>query len=283
MTNTELINAYLDNELSEGDRIQFEDRLNGDSELRQELSMQQDIIEGIRSVRKTELKQMLNNVPISQATTWTAGKIASIIAVVAVVAIGLVYVANNDEPTSTTEPTEAMRDNSSTDVTQAQDETTEIALTEEAPAEVETIEPVSPIVNNTENDDEPEVARQPEVKRPVVAPDFDRNDKDRTDIVSPDGTILGEFVDSPTQTDVEIDRLNSAYTFHYAFEPGMLKLYGDFDNELYQILEFNSADGRNWFLEYEGIYYYLDNSSTEIQPLREIKDENLLNILKRSE
>ncbi len=274
MTNTELINAYLDNELTETDRMNFEKRLEGDSQLQQELALQKDVIEGIRLARKAQLKQMLNNVPVAQTTIWSAGKIATIVAAAAIVVMGVMYFTS-EETTPETEPvTNEMPSQEAEQNMQPQD----------SPAEEE---PVA-AEDNTEATEESEVAinkveevveAQPEDKRPVVAPSFDRAEADRTEVVAPDGKILGEISETPTETDVVIERVNENYKFHYMFEPGMLKLYGNFNNELYQILEFNSADGRVWFLEYENKYYFLDDSSTEIRPLKEVKDEKLLNIL----
>jgi hypothetical protein len=276
MTNTELINAYLDNELSAADRSTFEQRLQGDSELQQELALQKDIIEGIRVARKTELKQMLNNVPVGHTTFWSTGKIVSVLAIVAVAVVGVVYFNQGEDPTP--EPVQetlppVTQDQENTDNTMMDntvDQPVEETITEETSEEpVEETTEVAEVIES-----------QPEDKRPVVAPDFERNETERTDIIAPGGTILGQIVDQPTETEVEIDRANTSYAFHYAFEPGMLKLFGDFDNELYEILEFNSSEGRNWFLEYEDKYYFLDDSTNGIQPLQEIKDERLLNILR---
>jgi hypothetical protein len=181
----------------------------------------------------------------------------------------------SEEPTSETQPvTNEMPAEPAEQNMQPQD----------APAEEEPVmaEDNTEAVEETEaitSEAEEVVDAQPEDKRPVVAPSFDRPETDRTEVVAPDGTILGEISETPTETDVVIERVHENYNFHYMFEPGMLKLYGNFNNELYQILEFNSADGRVWFLEYENKYYFLDDSSSEIRPLKEVKDEKLLNIL----
>ena len=276
MTNTELINAYLDNELSTADRTSFEQRLEGDSELQQELALQKDIIEGIRMARKAELKQMLNNVPVGQAPFWSTGKIVSVLAIVAIAVVGVVYFNQGEDPQP--EPVQetlppVTQDQDNTIIDNMNDQPVEETIAEEP--EVSEEQPAEKPAKTVEA-----VETRPEDKRPVVAPDFERNDTERTDIIAPGGTILGQIVDQPTETEVEIDRTSSSYTFHYAFEPGMLKLFGDFDNELYEILEFNSSEGRNWFLEYEDKYYFLDDSTNGIQPLKEIRDERLLNILR---
>lgn len=283
MTNTELINAYLDNELSDADRLNFEQRLDGDAVLQQELALQKDIVEGIRLARKTQLKQMLNNVPVAQTTVWSAGKIAAVVAIVAATIAGIFYFMpdnNSDVPSTTTELNEPIAEKTpEVTVGTETEETDNLQSDEEVPAQEEN----EPVAETTEDSVEENVESQPEDKRPVVAPNFEREDTERSDVTAPDGSILGDKVSTPTDTDVEINASSENYTFHYAFEPGMLKLYGDFEKELYEILEFNTAEGSVWFLEYQSKYYFLDNSSDEIRPLSEVTDAKLLEVLSNIE
>ena len=283
MTNTELINAYLDNELSDADRMNFEQRLEGDAVLQQELALQKDVIEGIRLARKAQLKQMLNNVPVAQTTAWSAGKIASVATIVAATIAGIFYFMPDNESevpsTATTEITEPQQPETTPEViAEAEPNDTEENLPEEAENVV-----TQPMEDTTADSMEETVETQPENKRPVVAPNFEREDTERSDVTAPDGSILGEKVSTPSETEVEIETANGNYNFHYAFEPGMLKLYGDFEKELYEILEFNTEEGSVWFLEYREKFYFLDNSSSEIRPLSEVKDAKLLEVLSNIE
>src|SRR5690348_13754907 len=77
----ELLDDYLSNRLNESDKLAFEKKIEGDPELKQELKVQQEFVDGIRNARVAELKSMLNNVPVPpisnptsvliKAGTWT--------------------------------------------------------------------------------------------------------------------------------------------------------------------------------------------------------------------
>src|SRR6478752_7177506 len=63
----ELLDDYLSNRLSGEEKAAFEKKLEADPELKQELNVQQDFVEGIRKARIAELKSMLNNIPVAPA------------------------------------------------------------------------------------------------------------------------------------------------------------------------------------------------------------------------
>ncbi len=65
LANDEFVNSYLDNELSDIDRLDFENKLLHDSELREEYNFQKDIVKGIKETRRLELKSRLSNIPIN--------------------------------------------------------------------------------------------------------------------------------------------------------------------------------------------------------------------------
>src|SRR5688500_5883667 len=63
----ELLDDYLSNRLSADEKSAFEKKIEADPDLKQELKIQQDFVEGIRNARITELKSMLNNIPVAPA------------------------------------------------------------------------------------------------------------------------------------------------------------------------------------------------------------------------
>ncbi len=280
MTNTELINAYLDNELPDAERTRFEQRLNQEPQLQQELGLHKDIIEGIRNARKADLKHRLDNVPVGGAAGWSTAKVLTAIAVVAITAVTIYFLY----PESNTAD-KALTDTSSV-------EQTEVPVPEAKetlPVEEETEEPAAENTDqNTEEIVKPETAqpaeevveKQPENKRPVIAPSFENEEIQRADVTAPDGAVLGEVVTGVSNVEVEIERNMKNLDFHYAFDNNTLKLYGNFDDDLYEILEFNSNKGKRWFLSYQGKYYGLDSASSGVTPLKEISDQKLLNVLK---
>src|SRR5688572_29250549 len=61
----ELLDDYVSNRMSGDERSAFEQKLETDAELKQELKTQQDLVEGLRKARMLELKSMLNNIPVA--------------------------------------------------------------------------------------------------------------------------------------------------------------------------------------------------------------------------
>jgi hypothetical protein len=79
---------------------------------------------------------------------------------------------------------------------------------------------------------------------------------------------------------VEIDTKNKKYDFHYQFKDGKLFLYGPFENDLYEILEFFSDDKRTMFLFYQENFYLLKDDNEKLKPLGAIQDPSLIKKLK---
>jgi len=289
MTNSELINAYLDNELNDADRLRFEERLSQEPALKQELALHQDIIEGIGNARKAQLKNRLNQVDVGGNAGWSTAQVVGTVVLVAagIAAIYFLYPsaestdankATTNEITTTERPVVAQ---SEEDLMASEEKTETVDEDLSAPVETEEItsaqddQPADEEELVTENEE-----RQPEDKRPVVAPSFDNEDAERVEVTAPDGAVLGEVVTGDTRVDVEVIRNMPNRDFHYAFEDNTLRLYGNFDADLYEIIEFNSDKGKRWFLSYQDRYYSLDSSASGIMPLKEITDNKLLDVLK---
>ena len=70
------------------------------------------------------------------------------------------------------------------------------------------------------------------------------------------------------------------YNFHYQFKNDKLYLYGTFEKNLYEIMEFFSNNKRTMFLFYKDNYYLLNEENDKVKPLTPISDEALLKKLK---
>ena len=68
MSNTELIDDYLTNKLSDTQREVFEQQLASDPTLKADVEFQRQIIDGLQKARAAELKSMLRNIPISSGS-----------------------------------------------------------------------------------------------------------------------------------------------------------------------------------------------------------------------
>ena len=94
MSNTDLINAYFGNEMTDVERQDFEARLQNDPELKSEYNFQKEIVDAIKEARRADLKSMLDKVPVSGGSTGanvSVGKVVSAVVVTGLVGLGIYY------------------------------------------------------------------------------------------------------------------------------------------------------------------------------------------------
>jgi hypothetical protein len=63
--NPENIEAYITNKMSAGEKYLFENELAKDPLLQNEIDLQKDIVEALKSNRKAQLKDRLNNIEVN--------------------------------------------------------------------------------------------------------------------------------------------------------------------------------------------------------------------------
>jgi hypothetical protein len=269
----ELLDDYLSNRLSGEDKSAFEKKLEADPELKQELKVQQDFVEGIRQARITELKSMLNNIPIApvhggQSMLLKAG---SWIVITGLVITGAYFYFSNDEAAELKkEIAPAEQPETKETPTPSNEPKGPEIKPEEAPVK----EAEKAKTKKTEETIAPSVTKKPELKvydpskeEPVDAA-TKKYEQEQLEIISK------AFVTSSME--VETDKEHRKYTFHYVFKDGKLILYGAFEKHLYEILEFISEDKRTVVLFYKTNYYLLDINKSTPTVLTPIKDRKLL-------
>jgi len=273
MENFELIDDYLRGRLEGQEKEAFEKQLEADPSLQGEVTLQQQLIEGIKKARISELKTMLSQVPITGAMTagagLSAGQIAAGVVTSAVVITSTLFYfqpwKSNDNPavkteqpaiettTPKTEPTEEITpevkaEESKTVVTEPKKKVAKKVIpstTKEARPNIQVIDPTDELTNN------------PSVDAAKA--------KDQKDI----GAV------STSQIEVETIDSNKEYAFHYQFNQGKLTLYGKFDKGLYEIIEVNGTT-HSVFLFYKDNYYLLNEKEASITPLTPIRDGQLI-------
>src|SRR5687768_7409845 len=92
----ELLDNYIGNRLDAAEKGAFEQKLEGDPELKREYQLQNKIAEGLRKARATELKAMLGAIPTSGLqgggeSASLASKVGMWIAASAVVGAGVYF------------------------------------------------------------------------------------------------------------------------------------------------------------------------------------------------
>lgn len=316
MANTNLIDDYLANRMNEAERKAFEQKLNSDESLRQEYNFQKDVVKSINNARKAELKSMLNNTPVPAATGQTYGlgtKIAIGIVSATIIVAGALYLFDEKEELINQPAIENQAEDKIAESVIEKKGNFEKEEKVEKPQDVEVKEPpvtepttpssdkkkslivesedkpvmVEPEDTNEPIQDDKETASQTaEINTPSVL-DFEVNDDEGiSDINQPNAQIkTGDFnlKGDLSNSTIEVITNNSKkkYKFHYQFMDEKLYLYGDFDEDLYQILEFNNEDGRTIILNYKESYYLLDQSKVEITPLKVIENKQLVSELDR--
>jgi len=262
-----LLDDYLSNRLSETERVEFENKLEADPDLQKEYTFQQSLLEGIRNARRMELKSMLNKIPVPPVTMSAGEMAAKIIAsllVAGTISGGMYYLLTRDEqPEKSTSNNveELMSDNAQSIQSDKDSASAELTPILEEP-EIEDI-PVTPAIKSDKS---------------VTAPS-----KESLDATSVRERELIKVVSSTfvtSSTEVITDKTHENYHFHYAFSNKKLVLYGFFEQNQYQILEFITAKEHVFFLNYKSNYYLLDDKNTSPTPLVPIKDPQLLKQLK---
>lgn len=290
----ELLDDYLANRLSGDEKVAFERRMEGDPELKQEFTVQQNIVEGIKRARVAQLKGMLQNTPIpapSFSETMFA-KVGMVAVVAGLIATGVWFFTKDNQEEVKQEPapiaekapdavqpepiqeaaqTEATDTNETTveeQKTAAKDENKPTATSQKKtnPA-VETAEPVKPApVDPTEEElTEPStsvVAEQPSVDQIMKAP------------------VRGSSTSSASVSPKPVTD-HKKYKFHYQFKDGDLLLYGPEFKDIgtYEILEFFLGKDTTAYLYHNNKYYFLDRSATEPVKLEPVEDLALVRAL----
>lgn len=283
----ELLDRYIANGLKDEEKAAFEQQLNADPELKREYTLQQSIAEGIRQARRVQLKTLLNSIPVPAPTGGEAVLAKTLAGLLVAGAIGAgVYLylkpgkdntgtAQQESPATETQPGSVVTPDTApaTETPAAplaeQHETTNAAPTPQAPATNKTARPKDTAVA---------APQEPAVTKPNITV-FDPSEEAGNTAAHDDGTLRessAEPKSAKAEIEVRTDSNNKKYTFHYQFKEGKLYLYGSFEKNLYEIMEFFSDNKRTVFLFYKENYYLLNEESEKIRPLTPISDPVLL-------
>jgi hypothetical protein len=274
MNNFELIDDYLTNRLGEAEKAGFEKQLESDPALKADVDLQKQILEGIKKHRATELKSMLNNVPISSGTVihFTVARLAAGLIAAGVVGAAIYfYIKPGDVPNMTGVSADLAKKGE-----QIQGKDSQVTKEEEAKQDVTTVVPQ---------------AKEAETKNPstnlksnkeATSPKLDVTDPSEEISESKNEPAVSDISKgsvSVSHIEVSTDTANKNYNFHYQFASGKLYLYGPFDKSLYEILEIN-GDNKAVFLFYKENYYLLDGKQLTVTRLDPIVDPGLIKKLK---
>jgi hypothetical protein len=288
----ELLDDYLANRLSGGEKEAFERKLESDPTLKSEYQLQQKLIEGIKSARVAELKTMLNNTPVpSPGGQHLFTKIATWTVVTGVVVTGAYFLFSKQDVQTPEPQQQAIVENkkpAETSESAVQPSTSVIEQKETAANEAKqtdaTVEKKAgkkATVKSPDKTTDNAISKKPEVFYPGSEVEGDANARPE----QPEAQVTPEVTENmevkAVQTQATAITNDKKHTFDYQFKNGRVLLYGPFERDLYEIMEFISDTKRTSFLYYKDNYYLLNDSGDEkIKQLVPINDPVLLNKLK---
>lgn len=276
-----MMDDYLSNRLSAEENAAFEEQVQADPQLAQELAIQKNLVEGLRQARTAELKSMLNNIPVSPINGGSSllTKVGTWTVVAGLVVTGIYFYSTRDQ-----EPAQGDGKVSTEQKPETQPQVAVVPETETESTADQREEPTPPAAKPTVKKTQPEPkqeATEPAAAKPmdVYNPEDDQVDEATRQYEHEQmENIKKSFVTSSIE--VETDTMSKKYNFHYVFKNSKLILYGAFEKNLYEILEFIGDQKRTVVLYYKSNYYLLDIDKTEPTKLNPIHDPKLLKMLK---
>lgn len=271
---------YLSNRLNAEENTAFEKQVQADPQLAQELAIQKKLVEGLRQARTAELKSMLNNIPVAPISGGSSllTKVGTWTVVAGLVATGI-YFYSTREQEQTPEGKIATEQKPETQpqvaaVPESEEKKSVNEAKDEAPAPVAKPTVKKPKAEAKQEPSVPAQAKPMDVYTPEEEVDEATRQYEREQLEN----IRKSFVTSSIE--VETDTMSKKYSFHYVFRNSKLILYGAFEKNLYEILEFIGDEKRTVVLYYKSNYYLLDIEKTQPTKLSPIHDPKLLKMLK---
>ncbi|HSZ24115.1 MAG TPA: hypothetical protein VK766_00250 [Cytophagaceae bacterium] len=285
----EKIELYLRGKLNAEDKLGFEEEFKKDPLLKNEVDLQNDIIESLKNSRKIQLKNRLNNIDVGTSTTGvsSAVKMAASFITVGIIGAGVYYltVTSSDSKDKQKEKVKVVLN----DNIKLPDLTTEVSNgekgnTKDVPAiEIKKEENNKSVQGNqlvktsekaTQKGGSDVVAKADVPNGIIEDAETDKINRDPS-IEVPDGNIGQTSVGKAENVDVNIYDKNKK-DFSYQFYSNKLFLYGDFNDQPYNLFEVNSLKAKQLYLYFDGKYYELKSNQSKITRLKEVKDPSVL-------
>lgn len=280
LNNIETIEAYLRGKLDGTELDKFEQQLNADPSLKSEVQFQKTIQDGLFEIRRLELKNRLNNIPIAPAFQWTIGKIAAGVALVSLIGFGI-YSLNNKKEV-------LVEENQSTPLVKKEiNSNNEVVVSENSIDNTKSIEPsnnfksVPKTTKSTikETQKVEEIVHSGDIHLPNIPLEHGYHHVDKhTDGTTPNGKI--EQIGTVNISSLSPEIINNKDKFHYKYYADKLVLVGDFSKGPYELIELNKNDAKNLYLYYDGDFFELHYGTEKLDQLVRITQVKLHKELK---
>lgn len=281
----ELIEKYISGEMSAEDLRSFENEMNKDLQLKEEVQFQQDIVSALRMERRAVLKARLEaiKVPSPYASYYTAG-IASVVLISGIVLLSSLWPIdfNSETPIATNETeitdnevdtNEGFEKNTLNELVETNQP--ELEVSDNSKAEISAVEPE--VRSEKETLDEKPVKEQIESPKPNIvipeAPDPNvEKEISTSDLDESAAELVNNDIRETSKVDVEI-KISDSYNFHYQYFNNKLFLYGDFSKSPYELIELNADQSKNLYMYFGGKYYSLKTNQIDVTRLTPLRDK----------
>ena len=272
------IENYLTGNLPADEVSKFEQFLSQNPDAQSQLDLQKDIIEGIKQMRKNELKSKLSSIDPKAGSNPIIQKLAiaaTTLVGTAIVSIGI-YTASYDHESSTpavnnttdnqissvieTQPETPVNQTIPNDLTQENKEEELVTNEVISPEVIESPESNKPTVSmvNTPTEGQITPSHSP---RPNVFMDVDEgeNDPDHENIEEPNSSSIGQNIAEGSTLSYSIDTDCTSDENGYTYSGMKLQLCGDFNKSEFTI--YKDAVEDNFYFAYENNYYKIVESN----------------------
>ena len=276
-----LIEAYFEGSISPREKVMLDAKIKSDPLVKAEFDLQQNIVKGISSARKLELKSRLASIDLPSTTgiltgsgvKWLAGTVAGVTIFGSVLYWSLISFDNNIKPidiklnqeiafaersfVSFPELVEKEFEAKNTETTFIKSPVAEKVIEDEAVVEEkDATAKVQPQALMSYDDDQLFKNENDENLETIESRKIAHNRADKTEIA---------FLDAVEDKD----------NYQYRYYNSKLYLYGDFKEMPYQIIELNDKGKKQLFLSHNNEVYTIKDNTTEVTELRKIQDEML--------
>lgn len=276
-----MLDDYLTNRLSDADRSAMETKLAADQALQQELSIQRQVIEGLRQARIAQLKQMLNNVPIPPAGGQAMlVKLGAAMVTAGIIGTSVYFFTKDDKTAVAPESAAPVQQEPAAAVPQAQQPAATPAIDSPAAAPQAELKTPAPVADKKKA--KRDTSTQPREPQKPAAFEPAQEESTASSASSADAPVISGTVKNASSSSIAVENaIDKKYNFHYQFKEGKLLLYGPFSEKTtYEILEFFADSKNTVVLYYKDNYYLLREDADKVTPLKPINDVALLRKLK---
>jgi hypothetical protein len=289
-----LIEEYFDGNISIEDKLMLKNQLGKDPLLQAEFKLQKHVNQGLSKVRQQQLKQRLSAIKVapvslymtqSSAITW----LASTVAAATLLGSLLYWISGNNTPIIPLDLQQIDR------LSIVINKNLTPSLPSPTARSIKELERSKLNIEEQTNERKEAIEEKINSKTTSVAakesilisikPQALLSFEDEKLFVNNTGVDMEKMkpidikISAVKETSIEVLLPQQINKFHYQYYSNKLFLYGDFDEEPYEIIELKQKGHRKLFLSYKDSFYVIEADKIEITQMQSLNDKKLLNEL----